>query len=30
MDRRDFIYRGTGVVAGGILLNFAPLSLFGR
>lgn len=30
MDRRDFIYRGTGMIAGGILLNFAPLSLFGR
>jgi uncharacterized protein (DUF362 family) len=28
MDRRGFIYRGTGLVAGGMLLNFAPLKLF--
>ncbi len=28
MDRRDFIYRGTGLVAGGMLLNLAPLKLF--
>jgi len=30
MDRRNFIYRGTGLVAGGMLLNFSPLRLFGN
>jgi uncharacterized protein (DUF362 family) len=30
MDRRDFIYRGTGLVAGGMLLNLAPLKLFSQ
>jgi uncharacterized protein (DUF362 family) len=28
MDRRDFIYRGSGLVAGGMLLNLAPMHLF--
>ena len=27
MDRRDFIYRGTGLVAGGMLLSLPPLKL---
>ena len=30
MDRRNFIYRGTGLFAGGMLLNFPPLRLFGN
>lgn len=29
MDRREFIYRGGGLVTSGILLNFTPLNLFG-
>lgn len=29
MDRRNFIYKGTGLFAGGMLLNIAPLRLFG-
>lgn len=30
MDRRRFIYRSSGFVAGGLLLNFAPLKLLGN
>jgi uncharacterized protein (DUF362 family) len=30
MDRRKFLYRGTGLVAGGVLLNIAPIRLFGN
>jgi uncharacterized protein (DUF362 family) len=30
MDRRKFLYRGSGIVAGGILLNFTPVRLFGN
>lgn len=29
MDRRRFIHRSSGIVAGGLLLNFTPLRLFG-
>jgi uncharacterized protein (DUF362 family) len=28
MDRRNFIYRGTGLIAGGFLVNAVPLKLF--
>jgi uncharacterized protein (DUF362 family) len=30
MNRRKFLYRGSGLVAGGFMLNFTPLSLFGN
>jgi uncharacterized protein (DUF362 family) len=30
MDRRRFIYRSSGIIAGGMLLNFSPLRLFGN
>jgi len=30
MDRRRFIYRGSGLIAGGMLLNLVPLRLFGN
>ena len=30
MDRRHFIYRSSGLVAGGFLLNFYPIRLFGN
>jgi uncharacterized protein (DUF362 family) len=30
MDRRKFIYRGSGLVAGGIFLNLTPVRLFGN
>jgi uncharacterized protein (DUF362 family) len=30
MDRRRFIYRSSGFFAGGLLLNFSPLRLFGK
>jgi uncharacterized protein (DUF362 family) len=30
MDRRKFLYRGSGLVAGSLLLNFAPIKLFGN
>jgi uncharacterized protein (DUF362 family) len=30
MNRRRFIYRGSGLIAGGMLLNFSPLRLFGN
>jgi len=30
MDRRNFIYRGSGLIAGGMLCNFVPLQLFGN
>lgn len=29
MDRRKFLYRGTGLVTGGLLLNSVPVKLFG-
>jgi uncharacterized protein (DUF362 family) len=30
MDRRKFLYRGSGLVAGSLLLNFAPIKLLGN
>ena len=30
MDRRKFLYRGSGLIAGGVLLNLAPFRLFGN
>jgi len=30
MDRRHFVYRSSGLIAGGLLLNFTPLRLFGN
>lgn len=30
MDRRNFLYRGSGLVAGGLLLNFVPLRMLGN
>jgi len=30
MDRRNFIYRGSGLIAGGMLLNLVPLRIFGN
>jgi len=30
MDRRNFLYRGSGLVAGGLLLNLVPLRLLGN
>jgi uncharacterized protein (DUF362 family) len=30
MDRRNFIYRGSGLLAGSMLLNLTPLDLFGN